>query len=97
MPPAARMGDLTAHGGTIVAGLPTVLIAGQPAAALGDMHACPLVNPLGDPHVGGPIVGPGVPTVLIGGRPAAKLGDQCVCSGPPDAIVLGAPTVLIGG
>lgn len=26
--PAARMGDTTAHGGTIVAGLPTVLIGG---------------------------------------------------------------------
>jgi uncharacterized Zn-binding protein involved in type VI secretion len=26
--PAARMGDLTAHGGTIVAGCPTVLIGG---------------------------------------------------------------------
>jgi uncharacterized Zn-binding protein involved in type VI secretion len=26
--PAARMGDTTAHGGTIVMGLPTVLIGG---------------------------------------------------------------------
>lgn len=26
--PAARMGDLTAHGGTIIMGLPTVLIGG---------------------------------------------------------------------
>lgn len=26
--PAARMGDSTAHGGTIVAGLPTVMIGG---------------------------------------------------------------------
>ncbi len=26
--PAARMGDSTAHGGTIVAGLPTVIIGG---------------------------------------------------------------------
>ncbi len=26
--PAARMGDLTAHGGTIVMGMPTVLIGG---------------------------------------------------------------------
>jgi len=26
--PAARMGDLTAHGGTIVMGCPTVLIGG---------------------------------------------------------------------
>ncbi len=27
-PPAARMGDNTAHGGVIVAGLPTVMIGG---------------------------------------------------------------------
>ena len=27
-PPAARMGDSTAHGGVIVAGLPTVMIGG---------------------------------------------------------------------
>ncbi|MCX7102581.1 MAG: PAAR domain-containing protein [Methylobacter sp.] len=26
--PAARMGDMTAHGGTIILGLPTVLIGG---------------------------------------------------------------------
>jgi uncharacterized Zn-binding protein involved in type VI secretion len=26
--PAARMGDLTAHGGTIIAGCPTVIIGG---------------------------------------------------------------------
>jgi uncharacterized Zn-binding protein involved in type VI secretion len=26
--PAARMGDMTAHGGTIVSGFPTVLIGG---------------------------------------------------------------------
>jgi uncharacterized Zn-binding protein involved in type VI secretion len=26
--PAARLGDLTAHGGTIVVGLPTVMIGG---------------------------------------------------------------------
>nr|AKN37873.1 hypothetical protein [Vibrio sp. FF_482]AKN38711.1 hypothetical protein [Vibrio splendidus]AKN39585.1 hypothetical protein [Enterovibrio norvegicus] len=26
--PAARMGDLTAHGGTIVMGMPTVLVGG---------------------------------------------------------------------
>jgi uncharacterized Zn-binding protein involved in type VI secretion len=100
MPPAARLGDQTAHGGTIVAGFPTVLIAGQPAARLGDMHACPLVNtdPSATPHVGGPIAGPGIPTVLIGGQPAAILGDLCTCTAPvPDSIVAGAPTVLIGG
>ena len=98
MPPAARMGDATAHGGTIVAGLPTVLIGGQPAARVGDMHACPMVTPGVPPvpHVGGPITGPGNPAVLIGGMPAARVGDMCTCTGPPDSIVAGCPTVIIG-
>ena len=95
MPPAARMGDVTAHGGVITSGNPTVLIEGLPAAGVGDLHTCPIVDP--DPHVGGPILGPGVPTVLVGGLPAAVLGDQATCVGPVDAIILGAPTVLIGG
>jgi uncharacterized Zn-binding protein involved in type VI secretion len=96
--PAARMGDSTAHGGTIVVGFPTVLIGGQPAARVGDMHACPMVTPGVPPvpHVGGPILPPGSPTVLIGNMPAARMGDQATCTGPPDAIVAGCPTVLIG-
>ncbi|MEZ4832353.1 MAG: PAAR domain-containing protein [Caldilineaceae bacterium] len=76
-------------------GFPTVLIAGQPAARAGDMHTCPLVNGV-VPHVGGPITGPGSPTVLIGGMPAARVTDMATCVGPPDTIVAGAPTVLIG-
>lgn len=68
-----------------------------PAATIGNMHVCPLVNPGPVPHVGGPITGPGVPTVLIGGQPAAVVGDMCVCTGPPDTIVKGSATVLIGG
>jgi uncharacterized Zn-binding protein involved in type VI secretion len=96
--PAARIGDQTAHGGTIVAGFPTVLIGGKPAARVTDMHTCPLVTPGVPPvpHVGGPIVGPGAPTVLIGGLPAARVGDSVTCVGPPDSIVAGMPTVLIG-
>lgn len=70
---------------------------GKPAARLGDMHTCPMVNPGPVPHVGGPITGPGCPTVLIGGMPAAVMGDLCVCVGPPDTIVLGSTGVLIGG
>lgn len=92
--PAARMGDATAHGGTIVAGFPTVLIGGQPAARMGDMHACPLVTGL-VPHVGGPIT-MGSATVLIGGQPAARVGDMATCTGPPDTIAMGCPTVMIG-
>ena len=63
--PAARLGDTTAHGGVIVVGYPTVLIGGQPAACVADMHTCPLVNGV-VPHVGGPILPPGGVTVLIG-------------------------------
>jgi uncharacterized Zn-binding protein involved in type VI secretion len=93
--PAARMGDPTAHGGMIVVGFPTVLIGGQPAARLTDMHVCPMFTGL-VPHVGGPI-SLGSATVLIGNMPAARMGDLAVCAGPPDTIVSGCPTVLIGG
>ena len=95
MPPAARVGDSTAHGGVITGGLPNIQIAGRPAAAVGDPHTCPLADP--DPHVGGPILGPGVPNVLLSGRPAAVVGDQAVCIGPADVILSGAVNVLIGG
>ena len=93
--PAARMGDLTAHGGTIMLGCPTVLIGGMPAARVSDMHTCPLVNGV-VPHVGGPIIPPGGVTVLIGGMPAARVGDLLTCVGPPDTIAKCELTVLIG-
>jgi len=72
---------------------------GKPAARINDMHVCPMVTPGVPPipHVGGPITGPGCPTVLIGGMPAAVMGDMCVCTGPPDTIVLGSTGVMIGG
>ncbi len=94
--PAARLGDPTAHGGSIVFGWATVVIGGQPAARLADPHVCPMVNPGPVPHVGGPISGPCCPTVLIGCMPAAVVGDLAVCVGPPDTIAMGCPTVLIG-
>jgi len=95
--PAARLGDSTAHGGVIVVGFPMVLIGGMPAARIGDMHVCPMLNPgvPPPPHVGGPIA-MGSPMVLIGGMPAARMGDMVVCAGPPDTIIIGCPTVLIG-
>ncbi len=97
--PAARLGDMTVHGGVISVGFPHVLIGGKPAARVGDMHTCPMVNPgtPPPPHVGGPIMPPGAVTVLIGGMPAACVGDMATCAGPPDTIAPpGCPTVLIG-
>jgi uncharacterized Zn-binding protein involved in type VI secretion len=67
-----------------------------PAARLGDMHTCPLVNPGPVPHVGGPILPPCCPTVLICYMPAARVTDMATCVGPPDAIAMGSPTVFIG-
>ncbi len=69
---------------------------GQPAARVGDMHTCPMVDPGPKPHVGGPVLPPGQPNVFIGGQPAARVGDMATCVGPPDTIAKGEPTVLIG-
>jgi uncharacterized Zn-binding protein involved in type VI secretion len=98
MPFAARVGDLTGHGTPLGPGPgnPTVLIGGMPAWCVGvDTHTCPLVNGV-QPHVGG-VVAMGSLTVLIGGIPAARQGDQVMEAGGPNPIVMGCPTVLIGG
>ncbi len=59
------------------------------------MHVCPMfTGPV--PHVGGPVLPPGGITTLIMNLPAARVGDMCVCVGPPDVIVVGTFTVLIG-
>jgi len=66
-------------------GSPTVLIAGMPAARVGDLCTC-----------AGPVdtITRGSATVLIGGRFAACMGDGTAHGG---VIIVGAPTVLIGG
>lgn len=66
-----------------------------PAARVGDMHTCPLVNPGPVPHVGGPILGGG--NVLTCGVPQASVGFACTCTGPPDAISKGSSSVMVGG
>ena len=94
--PAARLGDSTSHGTPLAPGpgCPTVLIGGRPAwRVAADFHACPLFNGL-VPHVGG-VVALGSLTVLIGGLPAARQGDF-VAEAPPNTILLGEFTVLIG-
>jgi uncharacterized Zn-binding protein involved in type VI secretion len=96
--PAARLTDMTAHGGMITGpGVPTVLIGKMPAATLGDMHMCPMVTPAVPPipHVGGPIL-LGSTGVFIGKKPAARMGDMAMCVGPPSSIILGCMTVMIG-
>ncbi len=96
MPPAARVTDMhvcpmfsgvVPHvGGPILpAGCPTVLIEGLPAARAGDLCMCS-----GPPDT----IALGSATVLIGDAPAARMGDSTAHGG---TIILGAPTVIIGG
>ncbi len=91
--PAARLGDVTATGDAITGpGIPTVLIAGVPAAVIGDTVS-------GAACTGA--IAMGSPTVLIGGRPAARVSSQVTGANPASgvpvttAVAMGAPTVLI--
>ncbi len=97
MPVAARVGDMTAHGTPLGPGpgSPNVLIGGMPAwRATADFHACPLVSGV-VPHVGG-VVTLGSTSVIINNLPAVRQGDMIVEIGPPNSIVVGCPTVIIG-
>lgn len=99
MPPAARLTDMHTcpmvtpgvppipHvGGPVTGpGAPTVLIGGLPAARVGDMLVC-----VGPPDT----IIKGSSSVMIAGMPAARMGDSTAHGG---SIVLGNPTVLIGG
>ena len=73
-------------GGPIIGpGAPTVLIGLLPAAVAGDNAVC-----VGPPDM----IVKGSATVMICGKPAARMGDTTAHGG---SIVLGCPTVLIGG
>lgn len=98
MPPAVRIGvdqhvcpavnGTVPHvGGPIIGpGAPTVMIAGAPAAVVGDNCTC----------VGPPAsIIKGSATVMIGGKPAARLGDPTAHGGT--IVGPGAPNVIIGG
>lgn len=93
MPPAAKLGDVSSHGGTITGpGEPTVLIGGMPAAVVGDMHVCTIPPPPAGPHPPTPFAA-GSATVFIGGKPAVRVGDVCGCGA---SAVIGEPTVILG-
>ena len=66
------------------------------SAAGADIHSC--MTPLPIPPHGPGVVIDGSATVLINNLPACRLGDTIVeAVGPPNKIVRGCPTVLIGG
>ncbi len=96
MPPAARVTDphvcpmvtgIVPHvGGPILPpGCVTVVIGGLPAARESDLLTC-----VGPPDV----IAVGSTSVTIGYLPAARMGDPTAHGG---SIVMGCPTVIIGG
>lgn len=92
--PACTITSQTAHGGVVIIGEPTVLIGEMPASRIGDMHTCPAFDgPV--PHVGGPLI-LGSPTVLVGDMPQSRETDELTCVGPPDVVMRGCETVLVG-
>lgn len=92
MPAAARFGDITTHGGTIIGpGIPNVIIEGKPAAVVSDLHACALPPTNHQPTVS--LFPVGSVTVLIGGKPALRAGDVCLCGA---TAAIGSIAVIIG-
>lgn len=88
---AARVGDVTTHGGTIVGpGMPTVMIEGMPAAVVGDTHVCVL-----PPNTHQPTVSPfpaGSASVMASGVPLLRTTDTCLCGA---GAAVGAPSVVV--
>jgi uncharacterized Zn-binding protein involved in type VI secretion len=72
-------------GGPIIMGLPTVITGMMPQARVTSTCVC-----VGPPD----IIVKGSATVLVGSLPAARIGDLTAQGG---VIVLGFPTVLMGG
>lgn len=93
MAAAARVGDTTNHGGTIVGpGCATVMIGGMPASVMGDNHVC--VIPPNTGHITSSPFPMGSATVMFGGKPAIRTTDSCICGA---MAAVGCVTVNVGG
>ena len=91
MPAAARVADVSNHGGVIVGpGEPTVLIGGMPASVMGDTHICAIPYPVHPMVSAFPM---GSTAVLLGGKPALRITDPAICGA---MAAVGEPTVEIG-
>jgi uncharacterized Zn-binding protein involved in type VI secretion len=66
------------------------------AAAGTDIHACATPLPI-PPHGPGVVITPSM-TVMMSNQPAARMGDTILeAVGPPNTIVRGEMTVIVGG
>ena len=84
--PMVNPGPVPHVGGPIIGpGGVTVLVAGLPVALVGDSCVC-----TGPPDT----IAMGSGTVMACGKPVARLGDSTAHGG---SIVVGIPTILVGG
>ncbi len=91
--PAAYAAEQTAKGIALAAMSAAITSA---AAAGSDIHMCLTPSPL-PPHGPGVVID-GSATVMIMNMPACRMGDTLLeALGPPNKIVGGLPTVIIGG
>lgn len=84
---AARVSEITTHGGTIISGASTVFINGQPAAISGGSIATCAAT-----HAAASVCS-GSGQVFIEGFPAARAGDVTGCGA---VIASGSGNVFIG-
>jgi uncharacterized Zn-binding protein involved in type VI secretion len=93
--PAAILAEETAK--TAASTAMSATITGAAAGGGGvDIHIC--ATPLPVPPHGPGVVVDGSTTVMINGLPACRMGDTIVeALGPPNKIMMGCPTVIIGG
>ena len=90
--PAAKAAEIAAQG--LAATTMGSMISAM--GGMADIHACLTLLPV-PPHGPGVVVD-GSATVLINKMPACRVGDTIVeAVGPPDKIVMGCMTVIIGG
>jgi len=90
--PAAKLAEETTKA-TAAASMSSTIVSSAGGA---DIHNCATPLPV-PPHGPGVVIG-GSSTVLINGLPASRLGDTIVeAVGPPNKILAGCATVLIGG
>lgn len=79
--------------GSMISGMAAVP---SPSGGMPDIHTC--VTPLPIPPHGPGVVVDGSQTVMINGLPACRMGDTVLeALGPPNKIVKGEFTVIIGG
>ena len=86
---AARTGDISSHGGLLIAITSQTQIDGRNPITVGALHLCPPPDTWHGPN----IVITGSPTSMVEGKNQSRIGDVCACGA---VIVSGSGTVDVG-